>query len=198
MGRIHEEANVYRFHAQYSEQRRLPNGTQVLVRVLGPEDAPHLRAVFEGASPESRYFRFFGTKRELTEAEARRLASMDGLRRFALGAFVLDAAGAVGPMMGVARFEHHLVDRAEGAALVRDAYQGMGVGTLLFQRLGAAAEERGIAELEFTTLASNRGLIATVRRAFPRVGLECPEPGVLNLVAYLAPIHTPAPQVRAG
>lgn len=178
-------ASGVRYHREHSEQLRLFDGTQALLRPLCASDAPMLQAGFEAASEESRYLRFFGYKRELSAAEAHTLAAVDLEQRFALGAVGAPGTPIEGMPMGVARFERFGEGRAEAAVLVIDAFQGKGLGRCLLQRLGEAAAERGLATLEFTTLAINRGLIATVKSAYEEVALSCPEPGMLCLTTRL-------------
>jgi GNAT superfamily N-acetyltransferase len=122
------------------------------LRTVRPDDKDRLRQGFEALSPESRYLRFHGAKTELTDAELRYFTEMDGVRHFALGA-IRDDRG-----LGIARLIQLDGEPgvAEAAITVLDEMQGKGLGTLLFQRLVAAAAERGIERVRCLVLGSNQ------------------------------------------
>ncbi len=145
------------FDANYQEIAVLRDGTTVHLRLLRPTDKKLLREGFDRLSPDSRYRRFFSAKTHLTEDELRYLTELDGETHVAIGAARYDEDGAeLG--LGVARIVR-LADRpdtAEFAVAVVDDAQGQGLGSLLFQRLMAAAKERGVRRLRLEILGSNR------------------------------------------
>jgi hypothetical protein len=53
----------------YSAMEQLPNGAQVEIHALRPDDRAELIAVVDRASSQSLYRRFFGAKRSFTEKE---------------------------------------------------------------------------------------------------------------------------------
>jgi GNAT superfamily N-acetyltransferase len=154
----------YFFDERYLEHATLRDGTEVRLRLLRPDDKQLLREGFERLSPESRYRRFFAFKSHLTEEELRYLTEVDGVDHLAI------AAGRVNPDgseegLGVARFivvrpqgdGDGAGDRvAEAAVAVVDDMQGRGLGSLLLQRLIAAAKERGVQRFRGEMLGSNR------------------------------------------
>jgi RimJ/RimL family protein N-acetyltransferase len=142
------------FDETYREEAALGDGTRVLLRTVLPSDRELLRAGFQELSAESRYMRFFIGKTELSEEEARMLTELDGVCRFALCAVRPEG----GQGLGVARFalDNEADEVAEAAITVVDHAQGKGLGTLLLQRLAAAAHERGVRFFRCELLASNR------------------------------------------
>lgn len=63
-------------------------------------------------------------------------------------------------IIGVARYDRiGDTDHAEVAFTVDDAHQGMGVATLLFSRLLAAARARGVAVFEADVLPDNQRML---------------------------------------
>ncbi len=166
------------FDAAYLERATLRDGSEVVLRLLQPDDKELLRRGFEGLSAESRYRRFFAAKTELSADELRYLTELDHVRHLAIGASTAD--GTEG--LGVARFitlDHH-PGMAEAAVAVVDWVQGKGLGSLLFQRLVAAARERGVESFRCEVLGSNRGMAELVRTLAPSLSVEC-EAGVLRM-----------------
>jgi len=146
------------FDAAYSEETALRDGTRVRLRLVRPEDKTLLVRGFERLSPHSRYLRFFTHKDTLSESELHYLTEVDQLTHFALGAVALDAHGDEREGLGVARFVCLPDSRevAEPAVAVIDHAQGHGLGRLLFQRLVAAAAERGVHRFRAEVLADNQ------------------------------------------
>ena len=120
----------------------LKNGARVHVRPIRPEDASRLVAVYQRLSFQSSYQRFFTAVRRLPPNWARFLATVDYHRRLAS---VAEHAAADGPgLLAVARYEPSQDDAPEVAFVVLDAWQNVGLGTILFQALLDAAMARGI------------------------------------------------------
>jgi GNAT superfamily N-acetyltransferase len=105
--------------------------------------------------------RFFGVHPDLSDQELHRFTHVDHLNREALVA-VHD-----GEIVGVARFDRLGNDSnaAEVAFVVADAWQGRGLGTVLFERLADRAREVGISRFVADTLFLNRRMLAVFRAA---------------------------------
>lgn len=166
-----------RIDSNYSSVERLKDGTEVRLRLIGPDDRERLRAGFRALSSESRYRRFLSPTPRLSATMLRALTETDGWNHVAIGAERV-VAGAGGDGLGVARFVRlkGTPDTAEAAIAVIDEYQGRGLGGLLLRTLVAAARERGVAKFRAYVLGEN-------------------EP-VKKLLAELAP-H-PAPHIEDG
>lgn len=150
---------AYYFDEDYDERALLRDGTEVQLRLVRASDKDHVRDGFERMSPESRYRRFFTAKRRLTDAELRYLTEIDNVNHVAIAA--LRQVDGKPQGLGVARFVR-LEDRpeaAEAAIAVVDELHGRGLGSLLFQRLVAAARERGIEKMVSTVLGSNKPML---------------------------------------
>ena len=159
------EVKPLRFGPQYIERKALEDGTRVTLRVVRPSDSALLVDGFERLSPESRYRRFLGAKNVLSSAEVRYFSDCDGINHFAIGAVVVRPDGSE-EGAGVARFVRlpHRPVAAEAAVTVVDARQHNGLGYLLARRLVSAAAERGIRELHFHVLRTNRPMVSLVRK----------------------------------
>ncbi len=77
----------------------LRDGAVARFRPLRPEDAPLLLALFEHTGAQSRYYRFFRAKDELTPEELEHFTTVDYVDRMAFGVF------EDGEMVGVGRYD---------------------------------------------------------------------------------------------
>jgi hypothetical protein len=89
-----------RWSARRSAGHGLPavlrDGSEVLIRPVGPADVPFLADGFARPSAEARQLRFLGPKKQLTPAELRYLTEIDHHDHEALGA-VDRSSGQEGP-----------------------------------------------------------------------------------------------------
>lgn len=147
--------NLY-FNRDWVEHSVLRDGTPVELRLITPADRELLREGFRRMSPESRYRRFFAVKNDLTDKELDYLTDIDQINHVAIGA-ARELADGSREGLGVARFVRlpDADNTAEAAIAVVDDMQGKGLGSLLFQRLMAAATERGIERVRSEVLGSN-------------------------------------------
>ncbi len=159
------------FDAAYVEEIALKDGSRARVRLVRPEDKAMMARGFELLSPHSRYLRFFTHKDSLSDSELAYLTEMDQVSHFALGVCTLDAAGDEADGLAVARFIRlpERPEAAEAAVVVADHAQNQGLGRLLFQRLVAAAIERGVTHFRAEVLADNDAMRALIREWAPDI-----------------------------
>jgi len=161
-------------------------GRQLLgIRTLTCADAAGVMHAFQHLSPASRRQRFLSTIGEYTSARREELTRADRGNRYALLAVLLDDT------------EHHIIGIgeyvrcvatpavAEPAIAVVDAYQGRGVGTLLWNLLVEMGERQGVTHFSGTLQDSNRAAARLLARAGGRLSLETP--GVLRFEVDVAP-----------
>jgi GNAT superfamily N-acetyltransferase len=147
-----------RIDAAWSHVDHLPDGTEITVRMLRPDDREAFLAGFERLSPESRYARFFTAVPRLPEAVLQRLLNPDGIDHVALAAWRSVDGTPVEPL-GVARFVRIAgTETAEAAVAVVDHMQRRGLGTLLLMHLAEAARERGIRRFRAEVMRSNQAV----------------------------------------
>lgn len=146
----------------------LRDGTVVRIRPIRPDDAPRLQAGFSRLSPESIFLRFLDFRKELPDAEAAALATVDYRTQMAFVA-CLDADPE--SIIGVARYavsdpsQPHV---AEAAIVVGDPFQNRGLGTILLGRLVAYARAQGIHTFTATVRHENERLLRFIQRSgFP-------------------------------
>ncbi len=148
------------------EQYDLPDGPAT-IRAIRPEDAPRLQAFVQRLSPESVYYRFLVSVKELSDAEAAQLANVDYRQRMALVATLPEGDGE--RVIGVARYaaRPEAPDRAEVAIVVEDRYQRRGLGRYLVIQLATYARRHGIRVLTATLNANN----TPIKQFIKRIGL---------------------------
>src|SRR4051794_22085607 len=120
----------------------LRDGVQVVIRQVEPADKPLFAAGFERFSEQSRYRRFMGMKKRLSEQELAFFSEVDHHDHEAIGAIDV----ATGEGVGVARYIRLAGDpeAAEAAVAIVDAWQHRGLGGALLSRLAARAREEGL------------------------------------------------------
>ena len=140
----------------------LADGTVLKLRPMRADDGPNLLRLYDLLSAQSLYFRFFAVPQpDPTKAEY--LAHVDYVNQFA---FVAEKDGEI---LAVARYHRtpEKPDHAEVASTVADAWQGKGIGTVLFRRLADVARRHGVTVFDAEVLPDNERML----RVFRRVGL---------------------------
>ncbi|HEX2450224.1 MAG TPA: GNAT family N-acetyltransferase [Gemmatimonadales bacterium] len=143
------------YDAGYRERVRLDDGTEVLLRLLTPDDTALVVAGFDRLSEGSRYMRCMAGASKLTPADLAHLSGVDQDKHLALAA-VRETAGHEEPagLAELVRLDGQR-DVAEIGIAVVDALQGHGLGRILLQHLIAAARERGVRQVRFEVLSAN-------------------------------------------
>ena len=133
-------------------------GPSVTLRPIRPEDAEMEREFVRKLSPESRYFRFMDTLRELTPAMLVRFTQIDYDREMAFVA-TLPADGAEAEI-GVARYVANPDgESCEFAIVIADDWHRKGLGRRLMSQLIDVARARGLRSMIGHVLAENRGML---------------------------------------
>ena len=164
--------------AGWSEQVVLRDGTEVTLRLLRPEDREALQRAFDRLSEESRYRRFFTAMPKLTRAQLDYLTCVDQVHHVAIAASRQTPEGEEG--VGIGRFVELEPGLAEPALAVADEMQGLGLGTMMMERLCRAARERGVERFHVEFLEENRAVLSLLEGVSPQlleVALD-PETGV--------------------
>lgn len=139
----------------------LSDGTGVVIRPIGPEDAEREQAFVRGLSARSRYFRFMNTLSELSPHLLERFTHPDPAREIALVALVPATETTPAEQIGVARCiraDDH--GSAEFAIVVADRFQGRGLGQLLMQELIGCARSRAWPRIQGLVLWNNHQMLA--------------------------------------
>jgi RimJ/RimL family protein N-acetyltransferase len=168
----------------WHEQLRLPNGREVLIRPIRPDDAGPLRAAFPLLQPEEIRQRFLFAMKELSEELAQRLTHPDPKTEFALVvAEPLPPGEAL--VGGVARAAINPGTRdAEFAILVSHYIAGMGLGRQLMRRLVRWAKGKKLERLYGDVLEHNHSMLLLAQSlGFHRESAH--SPGLVRVVLDL-------------
>ncbi len=148
----------------------LRDGRQIIVRPVGPGDAPALQRMHARLSVDTIRLRFFGLVPSLSDERAHYFADLDGVRRYALAAldpenpseFIAVVRYDRGPIDAAADDEG--ADAAEYAAVVRDDWQGHGLGLGMTESLIVHARESGIRRIFALVIPENNRMLKLFHR----------------------------------
>jgi len=156
---------------QYIGTHPMPDGTEVTIRPIRPEDEPKLVTFHERLSERSVYLRYANLmKLEERVAHERlaRICFIDYDREMALVA-ERPAENGEDEIIGVGRLTQHPGrNEAEFAMLVIDEYQGEGIGTELLRRLVRVGEAENLDRITADILQQNHAM----QRVCEKLGFE--------------------------
>lgn len=172
----------------WHEAVRLPDGRELLIRPIRPEDAEPLRAGFVLLRPEEIRQRFLYQLSELTPEMARRLCTPDPKLEFALvAAEPLPPGHALVGAVARAAIDSDASRRAEFAILVSHFLAGQGLGRLLMRRLVRWARLKRLDALYGDVLEHNHAMLGLARSlGFVRAPGE-QTPGIARITLALRP-----------
>jgi acetyltransferase len=164
---------IYPYPGYLASQWQLPNGTDMVIRPIRPEDAEIEQEFIRKLSRRAKYFRFMQSISELSPQMLARFTQIDYDREMALIAVVY--ADGKETEIGVARY----VTNPDGkscnfAIVIADEWQRQGIAHRLMQQLIETARSRALQVMEGEVLANNHEM--------------------LNLVAKLGFSITPSPE----
>jgi acetyltransferase len=142
---------------------QLPDGEDIIIRPISPEDAELEQIFVRGLSEEAKYFRFMDTLQELTQNMLVRFTQIDYDREMALIA-VLQQDG-LEIELGVCRY----ITNPDGlscefALVIADEWQHKGIGLKLMTSLMHVAASKGLRLMEGEVLGTNHAMLALVER----------------------------------
>src|SRR5262249_26555338 len=122
-------------------------------------DEEPLQDMFYRLSDESTYLRFMGFKRAHPHEEMLRLVDLDYVESMALVACAPEPRAD--EIIAIARYDvDPATQLADIAFVVRDDWQGKGIGTLLMRRMAEIGRARGLAGFEADVLAANKTMLS--------------------------------------
>lgn len=142
----------------------LPDGSEVVLRLAGPEDLSAVSALHGRCSARTRLHRYLSGGPGPSPAQLSRL--LDPARSTTLVAEVVEGSGGHGSGDQIIAMANLVGEglQAEVALLVEDAWQGRGLGTALLRRIGVLAARMGCAALVAHGHAENGAILRTLRR----------------------------------
>ena len=140
----------------------VPDGTAVTIRPIKPEDADLEVEFVRKLSPETKYFRFMNTMRELPPAMVARLTQIDYDREMAFLATVEEDCKEM--EIGVCRYAVNPDgESCEFAVVVADEWQHRGLARRLMGILIETARNKGLAYMNGVFLSNNERMLKFVQ-----------------------------------
>ena len=176
---------IHPYPPELATNWQLPDGTDVSVRPIRPEDAEIEQDFVQNLSAESKYFRFMQSMNKLTPMMLARFTQIDYDREMALVA-VINEHSPEARILGVARYVSN-PDRqsCEFALTVADAWQHKGIGRQLMQRLMTVARDRGIEIMQGDVLSHNSKMLQLCEKLGFRTVHHPEDPDVVEVRRHL-------------
>ena len=149
--------------ATYSALERLKDGREVQIRALRAEDRQDFLSAVAKTSAKTLYRRFFGAKREFSEKEIAFFLNVDFKNHVALIACVTEHEQS--NIAGAARYVTTNPGVAEVAFTVVDAYQRLGIGSLLMRHLTELARKANLLNLTADVLSENAPMLKVFEKS---------------------------------
>ena len=149
---------IHPYPAHLVTQWQLPNGADVTIRPIRPEDAEMTQEFVRGLSAETKYFRYMDAVQELSPAMLVRLTQIDYDREMALLAVTHEDGEEV--ELGVARYAANPDGTScEFALVVDDEWQHQGIAHKLMEVLMNVARAKGLDIMEGEVLKTNTRML---------------------------------------
>ncbi|KAA6186966.1 bifunctional acetate--CoA ligase family protein/GNAT family N-acetyltransferase [Thiohalocapsa marina] len=166
------------------ERVPLPDGTDLIIRPIRPEDAELEQSFVRGLSEQTKYFRFMQAIKELTPEMLVRFTQIDYDREMALVGVIED--GGQETEVGVARYMSRPGgDTCEFAIVVSDASSGRGIGARLMRSLMQNARNKGLRIMEGEVLTANHRMLALMKSLGFRIETDRHDPSIKLVSAVL-------------
>lgn len=157
----YDHMTIHPYPSHLVTQYQTKDGQTVTIRPISPEDAEHEQEFVKKLSPETKYFRFMNTLRELSQSQLVRLTQIDYDREMAFVALTEVAGEEV--QVGVARYAMNPDgESCEFAIVVADDWQGKGLARRLMGVIIDTASARGVKYMNGDFLAENRRMLQFV------------------------------------
>ncbi len=145
---------IHPYPANLITHTQLPNGTNILIRPIRPEDVDLERNFTRELSDEAKYFRYMSSVQELTPEMLMRFTQIDYHYEMALIAVTEEDNHEL--ELGVARYVTNPDKKScEFALVVNDKWQRQGIGHRLMHHLMEVARDRGLVKMEGEVLSNN-------------------------------------------
>lgn len=144
---------------ELEEELTFPDGQNLLIRPIRPEDEPNIQKIFNNLSPEEIRLRFLHPMKVMPHTLAARLTQIDYDREMALVVEGKDKDGEAELYGGVRISADPDNERAEYAILLHRDMTGLGLGPMLLRRIIEYARNRGIGEIYGEVLDDNTTML---------------------------------------
>ena len=181
---IYGHMAIHPYPQHLIEHQPLPDGTDLVIRPIRPEDAQMEQDFVRGLSEQTKYFRFMQAIKELTPEMLVRFTQIDYDREMALIGVVEQDGREI--EVGVARYMSRPGgDSCEFAIVVADDWRNRGIGARLMRSLMDNARQRGLRIMEGEVLAANHRMLALVQSLGFRISTDKLDPSIKRVFKSL-------------
>ncbi len=163
-----------------------PNGREIHMRPILPTDEDMMRDLFYACSAETLYHRFFVKMQSMPHRKLKKFVNIDYVKNMALVSVTREDEREM--IVAVGRYS---VDRATNAAevafIVRDDWQGQGLGVSMFNQLLEVARKRGIIKFTADVLHDNARMLHIFHKCAPTSIQSTLEAGIYHLSFSIRP-----------
>jgi acetyltransferase len=175
---------IHPYPVNLISRSQLPNGINIVVRPIRPEDADLEQNFTRQLSDEAKYFRFMSSIQELTPEMLTRFTQIDYHNEMALIAVTEDNDHEV--ELGVARYVTNPDKRScEFALVVADQWQRQGIGHKLMIHLMEIARNRGLERMEGEVLSNNFKMLDLMKSLYFQVSTSPEDSSIKEVVIDL-------------
>ena len=168
---------IHPYPVHLIERAQMPDGTDLVIRPIRPEDAQMVQTFVRGLSEQTKYYRYMQAIKELTPEMLVRFTQIDYDREMALIGVKEGVDGD--EMAGVARYSSHPGgETCEFAIVVSDSWRDRGIGARLMRSLMQNARDRGFRNMDGEVLTANSRMLALMRSLGFRIERDRQDPGV--------------------
>jgi acetyltransferase len=185
-GRPADRLAIRPYPKELEDHLALPNGRNLLLRPILPEDEPALQALVGRTSPEDLRLRFFQPIRQLSHDMAARLTQIDYNREMALVAVGPGLPGQA-EIYGVVNISADPDnDEAEYSIIVDRELMRLGLGTMLMRRIIDYARQCGVREIYGEVLQENEAMLQLNRALGFSIKVPPDDPGLRHVTLDLS------------
>lgn len=170
----------------YERKFTAANGWPIHTRPIRPTDEDMMRDLFYACSAETLYHRFFTKMRSMPHRKLKKFVNVDYEKNMALVSVTHEDEHEM--IVAVGRYS---VDKssnsAEVAFIVRDDWQGQGLGVSMFHQLLEVARKRGIMNFTADVLHDNARMLHIFHKCAPTTIKSTLEGGVYHLNFSIRP-----------
>ncbi|NOQ36425.1 MAG: GNAT family N-acetyltransferase [Methylococcaceae bacterium] len=154
---------IHPYPSELIRHCQLPNGTDITIRPIRPEDAKIEKDFVHRLSERSKYMRFMQSIQELTPEMIVRFTQIDYDREMAF--IAVTEHEDMPTELGVGRYIMNPDGYSvEFAIVVSDDCQGLGIGAKIMKTLMQAAKYKGISLFEGEVLTVNKAMLSLVKK----------------------------------
>jgi len=151
---------------QFESWQTFKDDLRVFFRPIKPYDARRVQRMFYSLKPENARMRYHGSIKTLAWDEAKKLSTLDFSKDMAIVGLVGDRGSR--EMIAEGRYTYNPNNNmGDFDILVREDFQGYGIGTYLANFLNKIAYARGLSGVYADVLLENEATMALLNKAWP-------------------------------